>query len=76
MLSTLWQLALHQMKARGLVRLGLRKGLPASCPTPFICYDAFIRALSHLLAMLQGVGLVQEERCLSPAPSAWHVLAA
>lgn len=57
MLSTLSQLAPQQMKVRGLARLGLSKGLPASCPSPFICHDAFIRALSHLLAMLRGAGL-------------------
>lgn len=68
MLSTLCQLALHQTKVRGLARLGLSKGLPASCPSPFICHDAFIRALSHLPAVLRGAGLAPQERCLPPAP--------
>lgn len=68
MLSTLCQLAPHQMQVRGLARLGLSKGLPASWPSPFVCHDAFIRAQSHLLAVLRGAGLAPEERCLSPAP--------
>lgn len=59
-LSTLCQLAPHQMKVRGLATLGLSKDLPASCPSPFICHDTFIRALSHLLAMLWGAGLAPE----------------
>lgn len=75
MLSTLCQLAPHQMKVRGLAALGLSKDLPASCPSPFICHDAFIGALSHLLAMLWGAGLAPESG-FSPLLPRWGVLAA